>query len=96
MIVPYHSLTPELTSDYDERTSLAGYRMFFNFLASIITAVAAPMIVDATMQGGGTQQQGWVLVSAIFGVSAIIPYFLIFFSVRERPAEYNVLRIRDL
>ncbi len=87
IIVPYHSLTPELTSDYDERTSLAGYRMFFNFLASIITAVAAPMIVDATMQGGGTQQQGWLLVSAIFGASAIIPYFLIFFSVRERPAD---------
>jgi len=84
VIVPFHALTPEMTSDYDERTSLAGYRMFFNFIASIATAVAAPMIVDATMAGGGTQQQGYVLVAALFGVSAIVPYLLIFFAVREK------------
>ncbi len=92
VIVPFHALTPEITADYDERTSLAGYRMFFNFLASIITAVAAPMIVDATMARGGTSQQGYVIVATLFGVSAIIPYLLIFFTVREksrgdRPAE---------
>ncbi|MBN2391697.1 MAG: MFS transporter [Anaerolineae bacterium] len=84
VIVPFHALTPEITSDYDERTSLAGYRMFFNFIASIVTAVAAPMIVDATMTGGGTQQQGYVIVATLFGVSAIIPYLLIFFAVREK------------
>ncbi len=84
VIVPFHALTPEMTSDYDERTSLAGYRMFFNFIASIATAVAAPMIVDVTMAGGGTQQQGYVLVAALFGVSAIVPYLLIFFAVREK------------
>ncbi len=84
VIVPFHALTPEITSDYDERTSLAGYRMFFNFIASIVTAVAAPMIVDATMAGGGTQQQGYVIVAALFGASAVIPYLLIFFTVREK------------
>jgi GPH family glycoside/pentoside/hexuronide:cation symporter len=83
VIVPYHALTPEITSDYDGRTSLAGYRMFFNFLASIITAVVAPMIVDATMSAGGTQQQGYVIVAALFGASSVIPYLLIFFTVRE-------------
>lgn len=29
--MPYFALTPELTSDYDERTSLTTYRMFFPF-----------------------------------------------------------------
>jgi len=84
VIVPFHALTPEITTDYDERTSLAGYRMFFNFIASIVTAVAAPMIVDATMAGGGTQQQGYVIVATLFGASSIIPYLLIFFAVREK------------
>ncbi|MGC9349605.1 MAG: MFS transporter [Anaerolineae bacterium] len=84
VIVPFHALTPEMTSDYDERTSLATYRMFFNFLASIATAVAAPMIVDATMMAGGTQQQGYVLAAAIFGATSIVPYLLIFFTVREK------------
>ncbi len=92
VIVPFHALTPEMTSDYDERTSLAGYRMFFNFIASIVTAVVAPMIVDAIVAGGGTQQQGYMLVATLFGISAIFPYLLIFFAVREkstgeRPAE---------
>lgn len=27
--VPYLSLTPEISSDYDDRTTLTGYRMFF-------------------------------------------------------------------
>ncbi len=83
VIVPFHALTPEMTNDYDERTSLAGYRMFFNFLASVVTAVVAPMIVDTIMIHGGTQQQGYALTAAVFGASAIVPYLLIFFAVRE-------------
>ena len=87
VIVPFHALTPEMTSDYDERTSLASYRMFFNFLASVATAVAAPMIVDAVMIGGGTSQQGYVLAAVLFGVSTVVPYLLIFFAVREKSTE---------
>jgi GPH family glycoside/pentoside/hexuronide:cation symporter len=84
VIVPFHALTPEMTADYDERTSLAAYRMFFNFLASVATAVAAPMIIDITMARGGTQQQGYVLASALFGFTSIFPYLLIYFIVREK------------
>ncbi len=84
VVVPFHALTPEMTSDYDERTSLAGYRMFFNFLASVAGGVVAPMIVDATLAGGGTQQQGYLLASAIFGATSIVPYLAIFFAVREK------------
>ena len=84
VIVPFHALTPEMTADYDERTSLAGYRMFFNFLASIVTAMAAPMIVTTVVSRGGTTQQGYILAAAVFGASAVVPYLLIFFSVRER------------
>lgn len=84
VVVPFHALTPEMTSDYDERTSLASYRMFFNFLASLAAGVVAPMIVDATLAGGGTQQQGYLVASAIFGATSVVPYLLIFFAVREK------------
>jgi len=91
VIVPYLALTPELTSDYDERTSLASYRMFFNFLASIGSAVAAPMVVDTVQAGGGTQQQGYMMAAVIFGISAVLPYLLIFLTVREkRPEEVHI------
>ncbi len=52
--VPYFSLTPEIADDYDQRTSLTGYRMFFNLFASLVTAVAAPVVVDSVVAGGGS------------------------------------------
>ena len=83
--VPFFALTPEITPDYDERTTLTGYRMFFNLLASLTTAVAAPIIVDSVVKSGATQQQGYLVVAALFGGLAAVPFLLIFFVVRENP-----------
>lgn len=83
--VPLYALTPEIASEYDERTSLTGFRMFFNLVASLVAAVAAPSIVDAVLASGATQQQGYFIVSAIFGGLAVIPLLMIFFFIRERP-----------
>lgn len=82
--IPFASLLPELTPDYDERTTLTSFRMFFNLLASLVTAVAAPAVIDAVISTGSTQQQGYLVVGAIFGGLAAVPFLLIFFFVRER------------
>src|SRR5512136_100010 len=82
--VPFASLLPELSPDYDERTTLTSYRIFFNLLASLVTAVAAPAIVDAVMAAGMTQQQGYLIVAGMFGGLAAIPFLLIFAVVKER------------
>lgn len=82
--VPLYALTPEITLDYDERTSLTGYRMFFNLFASLVVAVAAPAIVDSVLASGATQQQGYLIVASLFGSLAVIPMLLIFFFIRER------------
>jgi GPH family glycoside/pentoside/hexuronide:cation symporter len=81
--VPYTAMTPEISRDYDERTSLAGYRMFFQLAASLTTAIAAPSIVDAALAAGLTQQQGYLLVAGMFGGISILPLFLTFFFIRE-------------
>jgi GPH family glycoside/pentoside/hexuronide:cation symporter len=93
VIVPYHALTPEMTADYDERTALSGYRMFFNLIASILTAVAAPMIIDGAMAAGATQQQGYLLAAAVFGASSALPYLLIFLTVREQVRDQHETEI---
>jgi len=85
--VPFAALTPELTHDYDERTSLTGFRMFFNLLVSLVTAVAAPQIVDAALRAGLTQQQGYLIVGAAFGGLAALPFLLIFAVIREPDLE---------
>jgi glycoside/pentoside/hexuronide:cation symporter, GPH family len=82
--VPFASLLPELSPDYDERTTLTSFRIFFNLLASLVTAIAAPAIIDGAMKAGLTQQQGYILVAGIFGGLAAIPFLLIFAVVRER------------
>lgn len=82
--VPFYALMPEVAPGYDQRTALAGYRMVFNLLASLATAVAAPMIVKSVLAGGATLQQGYLIVSALFGGLAIIPFLAIFFVIRER------------
>jgi glycoside/pentoside/hexuronide:cation symporter, GPH family len=88
--VPLYALTPEIAENYDDRTSLTGYRMFFNLVASLVAAVAAPSIVDAALASGATQQQGYFIVSAIFGSLAVIPLLIIFFFIRENPRPVGV------
>jgi glycoside/pentoside/hexuronide:cation symporter, GPH family len=83
--VPFLALTPELTTDYDERTSLTAWRMFFNLSASLAVAVAAPSIVDAMVGGGFTAQQGYLAVGALFGALGALPPLLVAATVRERP-----------
>jgi GPH family glycoside/pentoside/hexuronide:cation symporter len=46
--------------------------------------VAAPAIVDSILSSGGTQQQGYMLIAALFGGIAALPFLLIFTVVRER------------
>jgi GPH family glycoside/pentoside/hexuronide:cation symporter len=87
--IPYLALTPELAPDYDERTSLTSIRMFFNLIASLVTAVAAPSILDIAVKNGFSLQQGYLTIAAIFGGIAVVPFILIFLVIREKPFEIN-------
>lgn len=95
--VPYLSLTPELASDYDERTSLTAFRSFFQLFGSLTVVLAAPNIVDRVLAAGFTQQQGYMLVGAIFGGISVIPLLLIGIFVRERatPQQTEALPLRE-
>jgi GPH family glycoside/pentoside/hexuronide:cation symporter len=81
--IPFLSLTPELTSDYDERTTLTGFRSFFQLAGGLAVVIIAPAIVDLVLANGGSQQQGFMLAGAIFGGIGAIPLLLIGLFVRE-------------
>lgn len=81
--VPFLSLTPELTSDYDERTSLTSFRSFFQLVGALSIVLAAPSIVDVVIRNGGSQQQGFMTVGAIFGAISAVPLLLIGLFIRE-------------
>ncbi|MFN8412939.1 MAG: MFS transporter [Anaerolineales bacterium] len=91
--VPYLSLTPELTQDYDERTSLSSFRSVFQLLAAMTVVVAAPMIVDEVIRAGGSQQQGFMAAGAVFGALGSLPLFLIGIFVKEKFSSEEVVEI---
>ena len=79
--MPYAALTPELTENYDERTSLTSHRMFFSILGSLIAFTVPLALVDRFIP----QNDGRVLWMAIlFGGVCILPVLLVFFNTRER------------
>lgn len=88
VVVPFLSLMPEMTEDYDERTSLTAYRMVFNLLASLAAAAGAPEIVAAFE----SPQQGYLVMSLIFGGLGVIPFLLIFFTTREKHVDVQASR----
>ena len=47
LYMPYFALTPELTLDYDERTALTSYRMFFSIAAGLVAFTIPLMLVGS-------------------------------------------------
>jgi len=79
--MPYFALTPELTEDYDERTALTSYRMFFSIFGSLL-AFTIPLMIVVTFTPENAER---VLTMAIvFGVISALPLWLVFFNTEER------------
>ncbi|MBC7237840.1 MAG: MFS transporter, partial [Chloroflexi bacterium] len=80
--MPYYALTPELTPDYDERTTLTSYRMAFTIAGGLV-AFTVPLAVIGTMH---PENAGRVLaVGAGIGLGAGLGILLTFLGTRERP-----------
>ncbi len=79
--MPYFALTPELTEDYDERTSLTAYRMFFSIFGSLLAFTVPLLIVGSFTPESGPRV---LLMAVIFGIASALPMFLVFFGTRER------------
>ena len=62
IMIPYYSLSSEITEDYTERARMTTVRMGFSIFASIVCVAVPGMIVDAF--DGNT---GYIVMSLIFG-----------------------------
>ncbi len=80
--IPYGSLTPELTKDYRERTSLNGFRFGFAVVGTILGAAAVQPIIGLF---GGDRHRGFSAVGLILGAVMAGTILTTFFSVREPP-----------
>jgi glycoside/pentoside/hexuronide:cation symporter, GPH family len=81
--VGYNALTPEMTSDYDERSSLNGYRMVFS-IAGTLGAIILATVLSWSITDPETLYR---LLGIILGVASMIPPLIVFSITHERPAE---------
>jgi GPH family glycoside/pentoside/hexuronide:cation symporter len=80
--MPYFALTPELTTDYDERTALTSTRMFFSILGGLVAFTLPLMIIN----GFRPENANRVLIMGLgFGLLSAIPLLVVFFGTKERP-----------
>jgi len=69
--LPYIALTPELTQDYNERTSLNSFRFTFSIGGSIFSLILAQFIFSLIKSS--TQQ--YLVLGAICAVLSVLPLF---------------------
>jgi GPH family glycoside/pentoside/hexuronide:cation symporter len=86
--VPYSSLTPELTSDYHEQSTLNGYRFGCAVFGTIAGAGAVQPLVQAFARPGALDplldQRGFSMMGFILGAVMMIVTFLTFFGTKEK------------
>ena len=90
--IPYSALTPDLTDDFHERTSLNGVRMFFAVIGTFLAAGAfLPIVGLFTPEGSVDKSQGYFAAGIIYGIVIMVVTFVTFFSVREKKVEKSSL-----
>jgi glycoside/pentoside/hexuronide:cation symporter, GPH family len=78
--VPYSAMTPELTHDYDERTSLSSYRLSFSIMGGVLAVFFHTLIVKAMPNafiGNAVAASCWAIL--IVGAN-----WITFFFTREK------------
>ncbi|GMQ78809.1 MAG: MFS transporter [Anaerolineae bacterium] len=89
--VPYIALTPELTEDYDERSSLAGWRIATAILAALVASATFKIIAEdvigewfsQVLELSSALQAGYAVTAALAGITFIIPPLILFLVIRE-------------
>lgn len=96
--VPYTSLAAEMTRDYDERTSLFGFRALFSQIGSIVGAALPWLIIGALAELCGSLKAGWSAMTAGFGLMAIFPILWTWRATRghEKYSEQTNINLKDI
>ena len=81
--VAYNALTPELVPDYDERSSLNGYRMVYS-ISGTLGAIIFATVLGWTVTDPPTL---FAIVGVVLGVASMVPPLVVYKVTRERPAE---------
>ena len=83
--LPYTALTPELTQDYDERTSLNSFRIAFSISGSILSLLLAGQIFGiASLKNDPVHQ--YLVLGAVCAIISIFPLYWCVWGTRKEVA----------
>jgi len=95
--IPYTALLGVISGDPIERTSASSFKFIGAYLGGfIVSATALPLVMHF---GKGNDAKGWQMTLAVYGVAAVILFFITFLSTHERIqpiAKEKTSVIRDL
>ena len=99
--VPYTALAPELSDDYDERSTLAGWRIAMSILAALVTGGLFTLLAEDVLGqalGGTTAaiRQGYAITAALWGVTLVIPLLVLVRHIEEPDVKPDRSPIRPL
>ena len=89
--LPYTAMTPELTQDYDERTSLNSFRFAFSLSGGILSLVLAQLIFSQI----DSRQQQYLVLAAACAVISVLALFWCVWGTRERVLAFEAKRIQS-
>jgi GPH family glycoside/pentoside/hexuronide:cation symporter len=88
---PYEALTPELTLDHDERTSLTTYRMFVSIVSGLLAALILGLFVFPAFPDPRTR---FLVIGVGCGILFIPTVLITFWGTRERSDFHPVEQVR--
>ena len=83
VMVPYNSMPAEMTTDYQDRSSLIGIRMAFSQFAALLGALLPMTIVRLFTD----QKVGFAVMGLSFGLLYGMAVLVVFFGTTERPVK---------
>ena len=81
-VLPHYALGPELTQNYNDRSSLFAWRESFTILGTIVAAGAPGIMMKAAHL---TERQVFFRLGIFFGILVTLLYTLLVVTIKERP-----------
>ncbi|MBD2132971.1 MFS transporter [Sphaerospermopsis sp. FACHB-1094] len=88
--LPYTAMTPELSQDYDERTSLNSFRFTFSIGGSILSLIFAQIVFAVIRE----PQQQYLVLAAICTVISVLSLYWCVYGTRKRILAFESKRIQ--
>ena len=82
--VPYSSLMGVMTSNTEERTSLASFRFIGAYSGGIVMTASVPYLLDFFTNSGATQAKSYQFTVAVYAVLAAFFFIMTFLWTKER------------